>query len=311
MIYTLTLNPALDRELTIDAFTFDTVLRASKTTLDWGGKGFNVSRAITALGGCSVALGFVGGQIGEKLAAGLEDLGIETNFVRIAGETRTNTSIVTVDHARYLKVNEAGPPVSQTEQKALLEKCRALARPGDWWVLAGSIPPGIPASFYAQIVEIIQEPGANVVVDTSGESLRLACEQRPFIAKPNHVEASELAGMRFVLNDAAAALREIHRIGVQNIVLSLGKEGALLSDGERIWLAKAPEIEERNPIGAGDALVAGLVWAMNDGFSLLESLTWGIASGAAAAGLDGTAVGSRPVVQELRSEVSVKPFSIM
>lgn len=309
MIYTLTLNPALDRELTIDEFAFDTVLRASKSTLDCGGKGFNVSRAVAALGGHSVALGFVGGDTGEKLAAGLDDLGIETDFVRIAGETRTNTSVITGDHARYLKVNEAGPPIGQAEQKALLEKCRSLARPGDWWVLAGSLPPGTPASFYARIIEIVQKPGAYVVVDTSGESLRFACQRGPYIAKPNHVEASELAGMQFALDNAAAILHGIHHIGVQNIVLSLGKKGALLSDSEQMWLARAPEIEERNPIGAGDALVAGLVWALNDGFSLLESLAWGIASGAAAASLDGTAVGSRQMVQELTSEVSIKLFS--
>jgi 1-phosphofructokinase family hexose kinase len=309
MIYTLTLNPALDRELTIEEFTFDTVLRASKSTLDCGGKGFNVSRAVAALGGQSVALGFVGGATGERLAGELAALGIETDFVRIAGETRTNTSIVTGDHIHYLKVNEAGPSIGQAEQEALLEKCRSLARLGDWWVLGGSLPPGVPASFYAQVVEIAQAAGACVIVDTFGEPLRLACQKQPYIAKPNHIEAGELAGIPFTMDDAPIILRKIHSLGVQNIVLSLGKDGALLSDGEQVWLAQAPKIEERNPIGAGDALVAGLVWALSDGHSLLESLTWGIASGAAAASLSGTAVGSRQMVQELTGGVSIRPFA--
>lgn len=308
MIYTLTLNPALDRELTVDEFAFDTVLRASKSALDWGGKGFNVSRAVAALGGQSAALGFVGGRTGDRLAEGLHALGIETDFVQIAGETRTNTSIVTASHTRYLKVNEAGPSISRAEQGRLLDQCRSLARPGDWWVLAGSLPPGVPASFYAQLVEAVQQAGANVILDTSGEPLRLACQQRPFIAKPNHVEAGELIGVPDVLGDVEAALHAVHEAGVQNVVLSLGKEGALLSDGAGIWLAHAPEIEERNPTGAGDALVAGLVWALNDGCSLPESLTWGIASGTAAASLDGTAVGSRELVQDFRGRVTIEPF---
>jgi 1-phosphofructokinase family hexose kinase len=309
MIYTLTLNPALDRELTIEGFTFDTVLRASKSILDCGGKGFNVSRAVAALGGQSVALGFVGGATGERLSGELDALGIETDFVRIAGETRTNTSIVTDDHAHYLKVNEAGPSIGQAEQETLLEKCRSLARPGDWWMLGGSLPPGVPTSFYSQAVEIVQGAGAYMIVDTIGEPLRLACQKRPYIAKPNHIEAGELAGMPFAMDNAPAVLSKIHSIGVQNIVLSLGKDGALLSDGDQIWLAQAPKIEERNPIGAGDALVAGLVWALSNGLSLLESLTWGIASGAAAASLSGTAVGSRQMVQELKSRVSIRPFA--
>jgi 1-phosphofructokinase family hexose kinase len=310
MIYTLTLNPALDRELTVPAFAFDQVLRASAVRVDYGGKGFNVSRALAALGAESMALGFVGGATGESLTMGLADLGIRTDFVQVAGETRTNVSIVTEDHAHYLKVNDPGPAITPAEQTALLQKTRALAQPGDWWVLAGSLPPGVPATFYAEVIRSVQSAGAQAVLDTSGEPLRVGCTARPFLVKPNAAEAGELAGARVTsLDEARSAIGKIRALGVQNVVISLGRVGALYSDGQNVWQAKPPEVDERNPIGAGDALVAGLVWALSHSYSSPEALRWGVACGAAAASLDGTAMGSKSLVESLVRQVRLVPVS--
>src|SRR3954452_5122069 len=135
MIYTVTLNPALDRELTVPALVFDDVLRATETRVDCGGKGFNVARMLAALGAESVALGFAGGHTGAMLQDGLAALGIATDFVWIAGETRTNISIVTTDYDRHIKVNEAGPTISASEQAALVQRVRERVRSGDLWVL--------------------------------------------------------------------------------------------------------------------------------------------------------------------------------
>ncbi len=291
MIYTLTLNPALDRELTVPAFAFDQVLRASAVRIDYGGKGFNVSRALAALGAESIALGFVGGASGQTLAAGLTALGIRTDFVRIAGETRTNVSIITEGHAHYLKVNDPGPTITAAEQKAMLQRVRALAQPGDWWVLAGSLPPGVQATLYADVIRLVQVAGARAVLDTEGEPLRRGCAAEPFLVKPNAVEASELSGIRIVsVGEARDAIGKIHALGAQRVVISLGKSGAIYSDGQNIWHAEPPAIEERNPIGAGDALVAGLVWGLDNDYSDVEALRWGVACGAAAASLNGTAM---------------------
>jgi len=303
MIYTLTLNPAFDRELTVAAFAFDKVLRASAVRVDCGGKGFNVSRALGALGAESIAVGFVGGATGESLTIGLAELGIKTDFVQIAGETRTNVSVVTEDHAHYLKVNDPGPTITPAEQSALLQKIGSLAQLGDWWVLAGSLPHGIPATFYAQVIRLVQSAGAHALLDTSGEPLRVGCMARPFLVKPNAAEAGELTGSRVTSpEEARQAMGKIHSLGVENVVISLGRAGALYSDGENIWRAEPPTIDERNPIGAGDALVAGLVWGLSHGYSGAEVLRWGVACGAAAASLDGTAMGSRPLVESLAPE---------
>jgi 1-phosphofructokinase family hexose kinase len=310
MIYTLTLNPALDRELTVPAFAFDQVLRASAVRVDHGGKGFNVSRALAALGAESIVLGFVGGATGESLTMGLADLGIRTDFVQVAGETRTNVSIVTEDHAHYIKVNDPGPAITPAEQTALLQKIRALAQPGDWWVLAGSLPPGVPTTFYAEVIRLVQSAGAHAVLDTSGEPLRVGCAARPFLVKPNATEAGDLAGARVTSPDEACdAFGAIHALGVQNVVISLGRVGALYSDGQNIWQAEPPQVDERNPIGAGDALVAGLVWALSRDYGGPEALRWGVVCGAAAASLDGTAMGSRSLVENLARQVRLVPVS--
>jgi 1-phosphofructokinase family hexose kinase len=306
MIYTLTLNPALDRELTVPELAFDQVLQASTLRVDFGGKGFNVSRALAALGEESVAVGLVGGLTGQRIATGLAELGIRTDFVPISGETRTNVSIVSQSQTHHLKVNEAGPTIAPTEQAALLQKICGLAQKDDWWVLSGSLPPGAAATLYAEIIGLVQSAGAHALLDTSGLPLRHGCEAGPFLAKPNASEAGELTGKLITSpQEAQAAVTPIHALGVRNILLSLGKAGALLSTGEQIWLAKPPQIQERNPIGAGDSAVAGLVWGLSHHLNWPEILRWSAACGAATASLDGTAVGSKSLVQRLVGQVEV------
>lgn len=304
MIYTLTLNPAVDRELTVPAVEYDAVLRASKSQVDFGGKGFNVSRLLKGLGVPSTAVGFLGGKAGESLQEGLQSLGIGTDFVWVPGETRTNISIVTPGGGHYIKVNEKGPTVDIEKQMELLDKIQGLARSGDWWVLAGSLPPGVSESFYAQIVSTLTHCGAKALLDTSGESLRLGCQEKPFLVKPNTEEARVLTGLRMETPvEIALAAAEIRKLGAENVVISMGKAGALLQTGEANWLVHSPTIVEKNPIGAGDSMVGGLVWALTRGLSLKEALSWGVASGAATASLSGTEVGSQKLIEALQAQV--------
>jgi 1-phosphofructokinase family hexose kinase len=304
MIYTLTLNPAVDRELTVPDIVFDNVLRASSLRLDCGGKGFNVSRALAAWGEKSVALGFVGGLTGRRIAAGLTELGIATDFVEIAQETRTNISIFAQNQPHYIKVNEAGPDIAPAEEAALLDKVRYLAHAADWWVLSGSLPPGVSASIYADVITAVKAAGGKVILDAAGEALRHGCEAGPYLIKPNAVEAGEIVGRSIAsAEEASTVVGAIHELRAEHVLISLGKNGALLSDGTHCWLAQPPRIEERNPIGAGDSMVAGLVWRLSHGASWPEALRWAVASGTAAASLDGTAVGSRAMVDTLAKQV--------
>ena len=309
MIYTLTLNPAVDRELTVPAMEFDSVLRASESRVDFGGKGFNVSRLLKGMEEPSTAVGFLGGNAGELLQNGLQSLGIGTDFVWVAGETRTNVSIVTQTHDHYIKVNEKGPLVDADKQKELLEKIDSLAKQGDWWVLAGSMPPGVADDFYARIVNVLNNHEANAILDTTGEALRLGCAEKPYLVKPNAEEVHTLTGMPVdSTTEIAAAAAELRKMGAQNVVISMGKAGALMQSAEETWLTHSPKIQEKNPIGAGDSMVGGLVWALTQGLALKESLGWGVASGAATASLSGTEVGSRPLIEELFKQVRFEKF---
>ena len=312
LIYTVTLNPAVDRELTVAEFAFDTVLRATAVQVDCGGKGFNVSRMLAALGASSVALGFAGGKSGALLNETLLGLGIQTDFTWIDGETRTNVSIVTTQHDRYLKVNEPGPTIAQTDQTALLTQIQQRIQPGDWWVLAGSLPPGVPTSFYATMTAMIQAGGGQVILDTSGAALLAGCAERPFLIKPNDAEASSLSQQPINSpEEAVAAARKIQAWGPQNVVISLGKAGAVFCDGQEAWLAQSPTIQESNPIGAGDSMVGGLVYGLSQGKPVAEALRWGIACGAATASLTGTAVGSAELVQTLFNQTKIKQLAIL
>ena len=309
MIYTVTLNPAVDRELTVPELAFDHVLRATAWQVDYGGKGFNVSRLLQSLGQESIAVGFAAGRAGELLRDGLQSLGITTEFVWVSGETRTNVSVVNQDHSHYLKANEPGPTIAAELLQALVDKIQSLAQSGDWWVLAGSLPPGVPETIYADLIAIIQGQGGKVILDTSGKSLALGCQAGPYLVKPNAYEAAMLTGLPVeTWEQIVRAGQAVGVAGATNVVISLGKDGAMLLSDTGGWIAAPPKIEERNPIGAGDSMVGGLVWGLHRGLAMEEALRWGIACGAATASLSGTAVGTRPLVEKLVAEVNIETF---
>ncbi len=307
MIFTVTLNPAVDRELTVDKIAFDTVLRASDWRVDCGGKGFNVARMLESLGISSAALGFAAGKSGEMLDDKLQSLGIETEFVWVDGETRTNVSIVSSEDGHYVKVNEPGPTITEADLKQLAEKVGERVRPGDWWVLAGSLPPGVLPGYYAELIAIIQEGGAKVFLDTSDEALRQNCGARPQLVKPNDEEAHELTGLPVnTPAEIAEVGRAIAAMGPGSVVISLGKDGAVLVDAGKAWQAASPEIVAANPIGAGDSMVAGIVWGLSQGDSMQDALCRGIACGAATASQKGTTVGSLTQVNELLAQIQLR-----
>lgn len=297
MIYTVTLNPALDFELKVSHFEFDSVIRAEDSRMDCGGKGFNVSRMLKNLGTPSVTMGFLGGKTGERLEQELQQAGIDTDFTYIAGETRTNVSIVAKKH---IKVNEQGPEVSSEELSSLLDTVKKNVRAGDWWVLGGSLPKGVDASIYAQLITIIREAGAYSLLDSSGEALRLGCAAKPTLIKPNFEEAMELIGESVHANVPVKDwTRRILALGPESLIVSMGKDGALLANGETIETIQSPRIIEKNPIGAGDSLVGGLVHSLSQGKALPEALRYGAACGAATASQSGTELGTKAMVEAL------------
>jgi len=308
-IFTVTLNPAIDREFSVPAISYDQVLRSRAQSIDFGGKGFNVSRMLKSLGTSSAAIGFVGGKSGELLDEGLHSLGIETDFVWIEGETRTNVSIKSTAENHYIKVNEPGPTITENEQKHLIDKITSLSSPGDWWVLAGSLPPGVPPNYYARMITIIQGKGAKVILDSSGKALAEGCLAHPIMIKPNDIELHELSRMPVEnIEQIITASKVLQDQGIKLIVISLGNKGAVLLSAEEAWFAKSPPIKEINPTGAGDSLVGGMVWAFEQGYKPIDALGWGVACGAAAASMSGTGVGSFQDIKALFEKTEVQKY---
>ena len=307
MIYTITLNPALDRELIVSGIAYDQIIRALEINIDFGGKGFNVSRMLKNLGVRTVALGFLGKDTGRKLVEGLKSLDIETDMVWIDEETRTNISIVSKQENRYIKVNENGPSVSLEKQNELLEKINALVKPDDWLVLAGSLPKNVASDFYAQVIRIVNSHHAKAFLDTSGAALTSGLLEKPFLIKPNVQEACEILGLPGEnIMDIKALTARLRALGARNVVISMGADGALIQSDEGTWIAKSPKIVEKNPTGAGDSLIGGVLYGLSRGFRLQEALAWGAACGAVSASLPGTQMGSKEAVEAFVSKIVVE-----
>ena len=304
MIVTVTPNPALDRTLTVPEIVFDEMVRASESRLDLDGKGVNVSKALQSLGAATIIMGFAGGAAGEQLERGLAAQGYATEFTLVAGETRTNTIIIDAATNRYVKANEAGPTLQPAELEAFFDQARARLSAGDTWILSGSLPPGAPADFYARLVRLVQAAGARALLDTSGEPLRRGAAAGPYLVKPNAGEAQELTGQPITSDaDALRAAQFFFDQGVELVALSLGADGVLLASRAEAYRAVPPQVLALNPVGAGDALLAGVAWALEQGLALAEVARWGVASGTAAAMRSGTGAAPRAEVEALYGQV--------
>lgn len=305
-IYTVSVNPAIDLFLDVPEILFDEVLRARAVRRVWAGKGFNVSRTLQRLGRSSTALGFVGGYAGMAIRAGLKAEGIATDFVTVDEETRTNVMIVDLSTGRHIKVNQVGAAVSAAAQEEFRLCVRRHLRAGDLWVLTGSLAPGLSTDFYAELIEMLHAGGAWAVLDTSGAALRAGCAARPELVKPNISEAQDFTGERIAsLEDAQRAVAALHAAGARRVALSMGAQGLLYSDGETIVHAAPPPLRVRTAVGAGDALLGGLIWALAQGMSAVDVARWGTATGAAYVQDDSLSADAQPVVRQMIERLQI------
>lgn len=256
MIYTVTLNPAIDCLMRVGRLDEGATNRASEQRLAFGGKGINVSRALARLGVPSVALGFAAGFTGEAIVASLADEPLITaGFIMLReGVSRVN---VKLRAGAETEINAPGPAPSPEEAEELLDRLGALGE-GDVAVFSGSLPEGLPSDFYALAVARVSERGARAAVDTSGAALTACLPLRPFLIKPNRREAEEIFGAGA---DPADCARRFREAGARNVLLSLGADGAVFAgeDGEVVSLPAEPCAEGAFTVGAGDAMLAGFL----------------------------------------------------
>lgn len=283
MIYTVTMNPAIDYVVRLPGkLTPGAVNRSAGEDYQFGGKGINVSNVLHRLGQPTVALGFVAGATGAWLEQGLKEMGLETRFLHLdRGQTRINVKIKASEET---EVNGMGPEIRETDLRRLGEELKKLS-PGDVLVLSGSVPGCLGPDTYSRILGALDNPGIRTVVDAAGDLLLSALSFRPFLIKPNHTELSELFGVP--MNSEAEILHaagQLQARGARNVLVSLGADGALLLDetGARHRCC-APQGQVINSVGAGDSMVAGFLAGFLETDNYQTALRMGVAAGSATA----------------------------
>ncbi|TAJ29363.1 MAG: 1-phosphofructokinase [Nitrospirae bacterium] len=288
MIYTITLNPALDHYLEVDDLTVDDANRVKSECLYAGGKGIDVSRAIRHLGGDSMALGFIGGHNGQVLLDLLKREGVTTYFTPIAQETRRDIIVNNRKAGTQTMLNARGPTVTAEEWRSFLEHLRLLDLRDAYVVLGGSLPRGVALDAYYQIVRLVQRRGAKAVLDADGPCLKAGLKARPFAIKPNVKELQRVSGRPLRTEaDILAAATALNRGGVNVVLVSRGRQGLLVVSGTRhrsplLLRAVPPPVKVRSTVGAGDSTVAGFVFRHAGGKTVEDAVRYATAAGTAA-----------------------------
>lgn len=310
MIYTITLNPALDRSIWINATAPDDCNRIEDEQLYAGGKGVDVSKVLTSFGVTNKALGFVGGFAGEELEGMLINEGIACDFVRISGKTRTNIIINDMAGGNQTLYNARGPEISAYELMHLIHKVEDFENP-EFVIISGSLPRGVNPEIYRKIIEISKSKGAKAVLDTDGEALRIGLKGPPTIIKPNIHELSRISGKQLDSLDSIISVAKQLRIsGLEIILVSMGCCGMLMICDEGQFLAKPPEVEVKNTIGAGDSAVAGFVYGLTIKKDIKEALRYSVASGTATILQTGTAVCKQADFRALLDQVILEEVGV-
>ena len=269
-VATVTLNPAIDRTVSVSDLRLGSVNRAELVGDRAGGKGVNVAAALAEQGHRAVALGFLGQENAGVFASFFAAMGVQDRCLRLPGATRTGIKIIDPVRGETTDLNFPGLAPGAAEMAALMRQLDALdAR---WCVLAGSLPPGVDSDFYAQAIRRLKARGVHVALDTSGDALAEAVATGPDVIKPNVPELAALVG-RELADEAAVvtAARDLIAGGVGLVAVSRGADGAVFVTADEVVVARPPSIAVRSTVGAGDAMVAGIVAARLRGLSLAES----------------------------------------
>jgi len=306
MIYSITLNPSLDRTLWIKKIEYDDTNRIEREKRYAGGKGIDVSRVLTIFGVKNTALGFIGGFTGEELEGRLLNYGIQYNFVRISGETRTNIIINDIGTKSQTVFSARGPEVKPYELMQMIHKVEELEGP-EIVIVSGSLPIGVHPEIYRKVIEIVKKKGAKVVLDTDGDALKVGIKGCPDVIKPNVHELSRLKGMMLEdVDDIMKAAQGICKQGVETVLVSMGAKGMLMVTEREICLASPPKVLVKNTIGAGDSAVAGFVYGLTLGKK--NALAYAVAAGTATTLRPGTALCRKDDFLELIQKIMMKKF---
>ena len=282
MIYTITFNPALDYISQVDNFEIGKINRTKNEKILPGGKGLNVSTVLKNLGIENTALGFIAGFTGDELKKEIEQIGIKTDFIKVTkGITRINVKISSDEETA---LNGNGPEITEENINELLEKIEKIKRE-DIVILAGNIPKCINNNIYEIICKILEQNEVTFIVDATKELLMNVLKYKPFLIKPNKEELEETFKKKIeTKEDIVAHAKKLQLMGAQNVLISLGGDGAILvTTDDKVYFSKAPKGKVVNTVGAGDSMVAGFIAGYEKSGDFEHAFKMGIATGSASA----------------------------
>ena len=282
MIYTVTMNPAVDYTVLVPQLVLGEVNRTEREAYFFGGKGINVSIVLHNLGIESVASGFVAGFTGQFIRQGLHSLGIKSDFIELTpGMTRIN---VKIKSDKETDINGIGPRVDQDSVNTLLKKMETL-KDGDCLVLAGAVPKNLGTGIYSNLINSIKAGNVYVIVDATEDYLLNTLKHKPFLVKPNRAELGQLFGKEIHTDsDIVFYAKKLQKMGARNVLVSIGDKGAVLvTENNRVICRDAPKGQVKNTVGAGDSLTAGFIAGYMHSADFDYALRYGLAAGSATA----------------------------
>lgn len=287
MITSICMNPSFDKTVEVDALTLGEVNRIRTSRTDMGGKGLNVAVVAKRLGLDCRCIGMMGEEGADRLQAMMERESVEHAFLRVSGAVRTNTKIVSLDGKGVTELNEPGAPVDTQQLADFFALVREKAADSRYMVLTGSLPPGCPAGTYRDLMRAV--PEMKCILDVGGKELELGAEAHSFLIKPNLSEMEAALGLQLrTLRSIRDAALIFLRKGVQHVVVSMGSMGAMYVCKEKTLFAPALRVEARSTVGAGDAMVGGLLKGLEEEGDMVRAFRYGIAAGAASVMTEGT-----------------------
>lgn len=305
-VITITLNPSLDKTLILDAIHVNELNRVVSIREDAGGKGINISRNLMCWGIDSIALGFVGGYIGNHLTHILEQEKIKTDFVHVKENTRVNLKIKTQEN--YLtEINEPGPTINEEHVNQLLKKLKKHVKKDCIVVLSGSAPSSINPKLYADIIQLAKSYQASVILDADKKAFELGVLAKPTLIKPNEKEVAWFLNKEEVsLKDCLIQAHNWIKDGIEHVVISRGSKGAIFVNQETVYELDGLKVNLVNPTGAGDAMVSGMIYGLLNKYSTQETYRFALAASAATVETAGTTPALLDRIQEKVEEIKRK-----
>lgn len=301
MIYTVTLNPAVDYYISMKDFEEGRLNLIDNGYTLPGGKGINVSKVLKNFGVGSTALGFAGGFTGDFIRKNLKEYKIKDELVELKEDTRINIKMRTEKDES--EIAGRSPKISDEEYKNFLETIKKI-KSGDILVLSGSVPNSLNPRVYEKIISIVPD-GVKVVLDTRGEPFKYAIQKGVYLTKPNNVELGEFFNEKYEsIDEIIEAGKKLREMGSENVIISLGKNGSILITEKGVWIGNVPKGELVSSVGSGDSMVAGTLYGLIKGMDILDSYKYGIASGSATAFTEGLTTFSD--MQKLLNDINIK-----